>query len=216
MGQFRALMYKNLKLQSKNACSSIIQLLVPVVCVLIVLSMQQLAKTLSEKNQKPMPVDLPFEVATILNFPLSGDYAKKYGGIRSCLKANKYGFEDKNDKASQTFVDHNLFFDNRKHLRNFICHKKDHYDTISPFFNKTETSSVEDMNSDVKDEMRIVYDSELAYREDHMTPSDGYYLFHEANINRINATIMSNNMNNQFYHRPNGQTQLNFGNIPVS
>lgn len=215
MGQFKALMYKNFKLQSKNACSSIFQLVVPIICVLIVLSLQQLAISLSENNEKQFPVDMPFNVATMLNLPLTGEWANKYAGIKSCLKVNKYGFSNQGDMETQKFVDEQLYFNNDKHLRNFICRKKDKPEMISPFFNKTIVNTIDELNWDIKEEMNIVYDSELAYREDHTTPSDGYYLFHEANLDKINVTIMSNNMNNQMYHRPNGQTQISFGTVPV-
>lgn len=215
MGQFRALMYKNYKLQSKNACSSIFQLILPLVCIIIILSLQQLAKSLADKNEPNTPGGMPFNAFTILNNELTGDLASKYLGIHSCLRMNKYGFSNKDDAASQSFVTDNLLFDNKQHMRNYECKVKDQT-YMSPHFQQTNINDYHGLNKDMAEEMSSVYDSKLSENDTNPDPSDGYYLFHEANRNKIKATLVSNNMNNQLYHRANGQTQLWFGDIPVS
>lgn len=215
MGQFRALMYKNYKLQSKNAFSTLFQILLPLVCIVIILSLQQLAKNLANKNEPVTPGGLPFNSFTILNNYLSGDLVEKYLGIHSCLRMNKYGFSDMSDTKGQSFVTENLLFDNKQHMRNVEC-TVDNKTYTSPNFDKLDIKDYQDINQSMADEMKIVYDSSLADNDKHIQPSDGYYLFHEANKNKIKVTLVSNNMNNQLYHRANGQTQLWFGDIPVN
>lgn len=215
-------MYKNVKLQTKNACSSIFQMLVPVICVLIVLSLQQLARSLADNNGKMLPPDFPFQIATMLNIPYHKipGYAKEVEsklGIKSCIKINKYGFASSMSKPDQSYITKDLFFDNSPHLRSEICtkaHKDLHI--MSPYYNVTDVTTFDEMNANIMEDMKVVYESKLAYREDHPLPVDGFYLFKEANKNKIDVTIMSNNMNNQLYHRPNGQTQLWLENVPVS
>jgi ABC-type multidrug transport system ATPase subunit len=46
MGQFSGLLYKNLKIQSKNKCGVICQLLTPMICLLIIFGLQKLVDSL--------------------------------------------------------------------------------------------------------------------------------------------------------------------------
>lgn len=55
MGQLSGLLYKNLKIQSKNKCGVICQLLTPMICLLIVFGLQKLVNSL---NLDPKPDNL--------------------------------------------------------------------------------------------------------------------------------------------------------------
>lgn len=217
MGQFRALMYKNIKLQSKSPCSSIFQVILPVVCILIIYSLQQLAGVLSDLTEDVIPANLPFNSIAPLNLPvqLGSDFFDS-GDESSCYKINKYGFSDTNDAASKKFVQDSLMFNNQKHLRNLVCKQNKTNPLMSPYFNLTDANTYDDLNKDMKAEMDLVYQANLVNLKNTTIPFDGYYLFHKANRNGINATLLSNNMNNQLYHRPNSQTEILAKGIPVS
>ncbi len=71
------------------------------------------------------------------------------------------------------------------------------------------------MQTEILNEMEVVYDKTIEELGEMFVPSDTQILFQEASPNVIKATIASNNMSMFSYHRSNLQNQAIFQGIYV-
>lgn len=214
LNELIGLLYKNFKLQLRTPCATLFQITMPIFCVLISFTLQKLAFTLSHQDISPSNITLPVSFVVPLNIPDDVPYYKEFFKPWSCLKINKFGFVEGVPKEEKDFVYEKLFFDNSKvnYRKSFCDDKRTKTQTVAPFFNETYVKKFEDMNEDIlKNEFPTLLEhfdkSKIQFNP---IPTDGYFLFSKINANKIAATLMSNNMNNQFYHRGNMQTQMIF------
>ena len=215
MSQLVALIYKNTKLVTRQKLTTIFQITSPLFCILCVLLLQILAKQQSEQQTIKPPFEIPFGGLYPINIPLDLFPKVKDWGAVSCLRMNKYGFTKNSDSQSSDFVDNFLGFKRLSGIRNFICKAGSERTVVSPHFNRTETSTHEGVNEEILDEMEDFYGTRMNDVWKTPIPTDGYFLFDHASQHKVKATLFSNNMNVQFYHRANMQTMMAFNNFAV-
>lgn len=200
---------------AKQTASSLMILLVPIMCLGLALLLQRLAKYISDQNHVVPPFNLPVGGFFPINIPLDFPGIEENFGLSSCLRMNRYGFTPKADYFDRLFVDKSLGFDSYAGIRKSICKMGPEHGIISPHFNKTSVHSVEEMNKDLIDQMEKIYDSELNLIQKSYEPTEGYYLFDKASEGGISVTLQSNNMINNFYHHRSLQTCIEPQKIPV-
>jgi len=216
MSQLFALLYKNSKIMSKQRASSLMILLVPIMCLGLAILLQRLAKYISDQRRIDPPFNLPVGGLYPINIPLNlPGLDEIYGTGSSCLRMNKYGFTPNADMYDQHFVDKTLEFNTFAGARKSICQLGPDHGIVSPHFNKTAFRSVEEMNKDLIDQMEKLSDGKLAKVDHQYEPTEGYFLFDKASDSGISATLQSNNMVNFFYHHRSLQTSVAPKNIPV-
>ena len=205
MSQFTALLYKNYKLATRQWVTSLFQLLSPIFCIVCVLVLQFLAKQQSEKQNIKPPFEIPFGGLYPINIPLDLFKVKEFG-VNSCMRMNKYAFSKSSDQNSIKFIDEFLGFQKSSGIRNGICQRPGMRPFPSPHFNKTSFSTSDQINDDLLQDMERFYGTNIKKIFVSEIPVDGYYLFNNASQSEVSATLFSNNMNIQFYHRANSQT----------
>jgi hypothetical protein len=215
MSQLYALLYKNFKIMAKQTASTLMLLLVPIMCLFLALLLQRLARYISDKYRFEPPFNVPFGAFYPINIPVDNPVVNDVVGIMSCLRMNKYAFTSTAGYYDQLFVDKTLNFNGYAGIRNSLCYENPAHGIISPFFNKTSVRSIAEMNQDLVDQMDKLTDSNLDDIQRAYEPTDGYYLFNSASESGISATLQSNNMINFFYHHRSLQTCIIPKGIPV-
>jgi hypothetical protein len=215
MSQLYALLYKNIKIMGKQRASSLMMLIVPVMCLVMALSLQKLAKKLADDHPVKPPFDIPFGAAFPINIPLYSREVKPIG-VQTCLRMNKYGFSRGYDAQTEHFVDRVLNFNTTSGVRRTICQSGPSNAIISPHFNKTSLADFSQTNKDIIDQMEDLYESELSWLQSKYNPTEGYYIFDKASFDGISGTLQSNNMVNSLYHHWSLQNSIFMNGIPVS
>ena len=214
MSQFAALLYKNSRLIRRQWVTTLFQLLSPLFCILCVYVLEDLARLQAEKDPLKPPIEIPFGGLYPINLPTDLFDLRDFG-YQSCLKMNKYGFEQQAGPDSVHFVEQVLGFKRQTGLRTSVC-KCDNLQLSSPFFNRSAVSSAREVQQEVLDEIKRFAGTRISDVWKSLIPTDGFYLFEQASQSRVAATLFSNNFNLMFYHRANGQTMLSFRGFPVS
>ena len=214
INQLIALFYKNFKLQLRTPFATLFQILLPICCVLIAYSLQSFAHSKAGESSKPIPSS-PLTYTVPLNFPESEQPFKSFFKPQSCLKINRFAFGKDVEDSEKEFVKKKLTFDNSWGFRKENCTYKQN-DTkkwlISPYFNETQVSDPDEMNKWVSDNELKLFNNgsfNIKERQTYTYPLDGFTLFKKATKSKVAMTIMSNNLNNQYLHRGNYQTQMN-------
>lgn len=216
MTQFSALLYKNLKIITRQWASSLLQLLAPLFCIFCVLVLQYVGRIQANKIDIKPPFEIPFGGLYPVNLPLDLVPNAREWGVNSCLKTNKYAFGPNVTTAGMSYIEDTVGFKKLTGIRNHICYGHGHKMTISPSFTRTDNNTADKISDEILDQMEHYYGINILYICDSFIPSDGFYLFHEVTSERIKATLFSNNFNVQLYHRANAQTMIAFKNNPVS
>lgn len=209
--------YKNLKLLSRYPFSTLLQLLTPAFCVIIVYSLQCLAEHLGSESARPFNTTLPFAFAVPLNLPQLVPQIRHYWNTYSCVRINQIGYFPDHEPYTPSFVEETLLFSNAlPSMRKTTCNTTWPH-LISPFFNRSEASDPNALGAQGVDEIRRLFDSDLSEINKMTIPSDAMFLFRKAGPAGINAALMANNMKNMFLHRDNLQTSytLNGTAIPL-
>jgi hypothetical protein len=214
MSQLYALLYKNAVIMSKQKGSSLMMLIVPILCLLMALSLQLLAKSLSLKHKIDPPFDLPLGGVYPINLPYQNEKVNDLG-VQTCLRMNKYGFTASSKPEDETFVNINVKFTSTDSKRAFNCKAASAGNVQSPDFKKTPSKTSDETNTEILKQMEVLYDSDLSAIQQSYTPTEGFYLFESANKNSIKATIQSNNFVNFLYHHQSLQTSIYLKGIPV-
>lgn len=215
MAQFSALLYKNLKIIVRQWPTTLLQILSPLFCIGFVVILQYVAQNRANTIDIKPPFEIPFGGLFPINLPFDLIRAKDLG-FESCLRNNKYAFTSETTSDDVTFVDKYIGFSRMSGIRNFVCYDYDHRATMSPSFSRTTNATADSISREILDEMEHFYGTKIPQVKSSQIPTDGFYLFSEANLNRVAGTIFSNNFNVQYFHRDNGQTMLNFHGFLVS
>lgn len=215
MSQLFSLFYKNFKITTRQRNTTIFQFFSPMICILCVLLLQILGRAQADKTNIKPPIDIPFNGFYPINFPMNLFNSSAFGS-KSCLRINKYGFTEKSDDLSRDFVNQYIGFQKLSGLRNHVCKRSGNKPIMSPSFNQTTLQTSNQVQEEILKEMENRYGVDIINNQFNEFPSDGYYLFENANKSKVTATIFSNNMNVQLYHRANMQTQAIFAGFPVS
>ena len=210
--QIRALLRKSVTLQLRQKGTNVCQILTPILCLVLVYLMKEIAGTQLE-NRENDPVDLE-TTPRILNPPLVPNYVL-YNMIGldadNCEQWYLYDF-DSDDPQIQDFVgnltgDYDLTSGSRSGILgtipNYDCRlnmKK------TPFFARPQTT----INKDIYDTLKIMNKNPIRNRQsvfNSLLP-DGAVTFKAANATHLKYKAQINDNRFSSYHRTNGITKL--------
>lgn len=208
--QIRALLRKSITLQLRQKGTNICQILTPILCLLLVYLMKEIAGSQLDKNQD-IPVDLE-TIPRILNPPLVPNYVlyNLVGmDVTSCEQWYMYNI-DSSDPSVAEFVG-NLTGDDDSYsqsgllgeIPNYICNTNG---KKNPYFAKPYST----INEDIYDTLKIMNENPIRNHESIYlsTLPDGAVTFYSANTTHLKYKAQINDNRFSSYHRDNGITKL--------
>lgn len=213
--QIRALLRKSVTLQLRQKGTNCCQIFTPILCLLLVYLMKEIASSQLEKNQN-IPVELE-TVPRILNPPLVSNkviYDLLGLNVDSCEQW--YYFDTKSSDPSVAEFIGTLTgeYSDNSTTRSGLLGKISNYQCDSnmkrnPFFNKPQST----INEDIYDTLKIMNENPIRYKEsiyNSLLP-DGAVTFYEANSTHLKYKAQINDNRFMSYHRNNGITKINLG-----
>ena len=217
--QLRALLRKSVTLQLRQKGTNCCQICTPILCLLLVYLMKEIAGSQLENNEN-IPVQLE-TMPRILNPPLVPNqviYNLMGLDVTSCEQWYYYDIDSSNPNVSDYVGTLTGEYVNNQTSRSGLLGSIPNYQCNSnlkrnPFFIKPSST----INEDIYDTLKIMNENPIHNKESQyisMLP-DGAVTFYEANSTHLKYKAQINDNRFMSYHRNNGITKLNLGSFSL-
>jgi ABC-type multidrug transport system ATPase subunit len=208
--QIRALVRKNASLQWKLKCTNCCQILTPLICLLFIVLIKQLAET-----QSGVVINYIMPVPFLFNIPYKSLYNAVPNdpiNISECLQWYEFGFDPSADNETMTYVGQNNGFANGtsgllSRIWGWECQNSQNESQLMPFFNQTTDSIDDDIYEDVTVLNEEPYNRYVDMPNLQILP-DGAITFYNASDTNLTFKIQINDLRIPEYHRNNGVTKF--------